>query len=223
MTFDEGKHRLMVHAGLVVDPASMPGLLGTLRPYQGIQEALFHDLVEAIFAISSSLSSPEPHVDKDVVHSLLYINRLVRTGATEPTGPLRRNRLITDADVATLERWLDVVERVVLRYLRGLQHHVALFAYVEYLEQSKSSPTAQQQFIIPILLELVEHGDSDHQVSAVVALGKFGKLAISAIPTLRQLLKESPDLEVREACDVALLAIVPESLRNLGRFVGPNE
>jgi hypothetical protein len=135
----------------------------------------------------------------------------VRAWAIDAAGMLRRNRLITDPDVTTLERWLDVVERVILRYLHGDQRHLALFAYVEHLAQSSSTPTAQQQFIIPILFESVESGNADYQVPAVVVLGKFSEMAISALPTLRRLQRESPDLEVREACDVALRAIIAES------------
>ncbi len=104
------------------DPVQARGFLGSLRPWQGLHEENFGQVLEAIEALSEELMTA-PRLDRDVMSALWGICYLGRSWGIEPGGMLRRNQLISDEDVATLAEWIDVIETRVLFLLDGSDGH----------------------------------------------------------------------------------------------------
>lgn len=79
--------------------------LGMLRPYSGtLRLEVLGDLEEAVRGALPALS--QPVLSRRLVSSLWAIVHYGRMWALEPDGMLRRNNLISDHDLGTLERFL---------------------------------------------------------------------------------------------------------------------
>src|SRR5687767_2277133 len=111
------------------------GFLGSLRPYRGLIERNFHEVMEALLVAGDTFSRA-PQVDRDVVESVWLMCSLARSWGMEPGGMLRRNDLITPPDAKRLEAWVSVIERTAWRLLRGQVPHEVLDGYAEYVAGS---------------------------------------------------------------------------------------
>jgi hypothetical protein len=99
-------------------------------------------------------------------------------------GMLQRNRLITTADTAKLEQWVDTVETVALALLGGWSPHQAVY-YAKYVVEFGWWDN------IAFFVELMTRAVSDPEIGDFIeittrALGKLGVLANAALPALRK-------------------------------------
>lgn len=188
MNYAEALHRLLLHGPGTTDARGEPlvledGFLGCLRPYTGLQEKNFHHLMEAVFVVGDQFRQGS-QVDREVVEAMWFICSTARNWGLHPDGMLQRNKLITAADTARLERWVDVIEVTALRLLQGWPPHWAVVAYAEYVASAGWSGN------IAAFVPLLERAVSDPEVgdlieSVVDALGKLGSLAATVVPALR--------------------------------------
>lgn len=111
MNYDDARAALVAHAGADIDdPRFETGFLGSLRPYRGhLLDENFREVMSAIEVISGELSG-SPEVDRLLLRSLWTLTYLARTWALEPGSMLRRNPLISNADLAKLAGWVDAIE-----------------------------------------------------------------------------------------------------------------
>src|SRR5690606_14978932 len=109
MTPAEAKIALQFHAFSHPDlenERAKKGFLGSLRPYQGhLIEANFHEVMQALYVLSSELTSGAL-VDRRVVSDVLTIIHLGRAWGVYPDGMLRSNGLISDQDIEKLDQWI---------------------------------------------------------------------------------------------------------------------
>ena len=111
MTFSEAKERLRFHCGShpkIDDPRWSQGFLQTLSPYQGLNEAAYHDLVACLDAVSCHLRYASA-LDRVVMDSLWGICHYAREWGLAEEGMLRRNNLITPVDQKQLDEWLTTI------------------------------------------------------------------------------------------------------------------
>jgi hypothetical protein len=121
----EAKALLMAHSYLGQDhdhPAQVCGFLGCLRPWQGLREENFQQVLSALDALSEELLT-SPTLDRDIINALWGICYLSRSWGVEPGGMLRRHHLIGDEEIATLATWIDIIETRVLFLLDGSEGH----------------------------------------------------------------------------------------------------
>jgi hypothetical protein len=107
MTSAEARESLRFHSGShpdVDDPRWSRGFLGMLRPYGGLRETSFHEVMRALRELATDLQNEM--VDREVVSALFGICHLARAWGIHPDGMLRRNGLIAPTDVERLERWV---------------------------------------------------------------------------------------------------------------------
>ena len=83
------------------------GFLGMLRPYHGLREENFHEVVGCLRALTTALRGPT--LDREIVTALWSLCHLARAWGLDVDGMLRRNRIITDEDAQRLQGWVDVI------------------------------------------------------------------------------------------------------------------
>jgi hypothetical protein len=103
------------------------GFLGMLRPYKGLREASFHEVMECIVALADELSADT--VDRPTISALWGICHLARAWGLEEEGMLQRNALISARDVERLGEWIDCISYATMLLLDGGGLEAALEPY----------------------------------------------------------------------------------------------
>ncbi len=112
MTPAEGAQRLVFH--LMPEDGSF---LNMLRPYCGLRREILTDVLDALRGCASMVTADA--LPRDLVSALWSICHLGRSWALVPDGMLRRNNLISAADLKTLNAFLERFEYAVLALLDG--------------------------------------------------------------------------------------------------------
>ena len=94
------------------------GFVGCLRPWSGLRDDNYHDLMRAILSLHDSVGDSD-NWPKELVLGLFGIIRMTHCWGLDDTGMLRRNDLIPDDDVAKLRGWIQRIEMVVEQLLMG--------------------------------------------------------------------------------------------------------
>jgi len=189
MEHAEARHLLLLHGPGTPDAAGQPvvledGFLGSLRPYSGLHERNFHLVMEALLSVGEQLHQT-PQLDRELVYAVWSICHTARGWGLTPSGMLQRNRLITVADTARLERWVGTLEIVALRLLRAWPPHHAVYHYAEYVVEAGWWDNAAY-FVSLMGRALADPGISDAIQTIAQALGKLGARASVALPALRE-------------------------------------
>ena len=111
MTYEDARQSLLLHSFAgndVDDPRMSAGFLGSLRPYRGLVEENFFEVMEALKAVAPNLQSGDG-LDRDVVSSLWDICLFARCWGVQADGMLRGNNIISEEDVSRLEKWIDTI------------------------------------------------------------------------------------------------------------------
>ena len=121
MTQAEAKNLLLHHAFSHEDyehPKSQRGFLGMLRPFNGtLPEANYHEIMAALNALAEALE--QPALDREVMAALWGICHLARAWGLEPEGMLRRNNLISAAQIEQLDAWVESISNATCCLLDG--------------------------------------------------------------------------------------------------------
>ena len=130
MTFAQAKQGLLLHSFALndADDAQMArGFLGSLRPYIGLREENFREVMAALRVLAPHLGAPT--LDREIVGALWNICHLARAWGVHPDGMLRRNDLISPADAERLDAWIEAISDVTAMLLDGADVETAFADY----------------------------------------------------------------------------------------------
>lgn len=119
MDSERAKELLLLHScghPDLHDPKWSGGFLGSLRPYTGLNEDNFHEVMAAIVAVAPHLAD-ERYLDREIVNALWSLCMMARNWGLHPNGMLQRNGLIGGQDVERLEGWVEAIEWAVYALL----------------------------------------------------------------------------------------------------------
>ena len=131
MDFQEAKELLLLHSFGHPDinhPKMERGFLGSLRPYRGLNDENFHEVMQALISLAPHFQH-ESRVDKEIISALWTICELGRAWGIHRDGMLRRNNLITTKEVTRLEHWIETISYAVFVLLDGGDLETALEPY----------------------------------------------------------------------------------------------
>lgn len=112
MDFDRAKELLRLHSCADPDLLHLKwsgGFVGTLRPYTGLNEDNFHEVMAAIVAVAPHLAD-ECCLDREIVSTLWSLCMTARNWGLHPNGMLQRNGLISEHDIERLDSWVEAIE-----------------------------------------------------------------------------------------------------------------
>jgi hypothetical protein len=121
MTKAEAKDLLLHHARShdnYEHLKSERGFLGMLRPFDGTLPASnYHDVMTALRTLADDLDYPT--LDREIMAALWGICHYARAWGLDPGGMLRRNHLISPAQIQQLETWVDHISYATCCLLDG--------------------------------------------------------------------------------------------------------
>lgn len=189
MDYATARHLLLLHGPGAEDANGNPlslddGFLGCLRPYSGLREANFHQVMQAVLVAGSHFGNAS-HIDRETVRSAWEICATARRYGLEPCGMLQRNKLISPGDTAQLARWVDLIERTMLRLLGGVAPHYAIVSYAEYV--AEFGGPLETTWLVALLEQAISDPETGDGGEAVVnALARLGCAAATALPALHK-------------------------------------
>ncbi|WP_372364847.1 hypothetical protein [Candidatus Uabimicrobium sp. HlEnr_7] len=210
MDFDDAKEVLAIHSGFskTFDYSNETDFLGTLRPYQGIEDEYFHEIVEALFSI-------QDHFKQDVVDRelMLYLWEICSSTiclALREGSLLRRNKLISDEDLKKLNSWIHIIDSIGRYLLIKLSLADIIFSYVEYLQDNHYGENIEN--IIPFFLKALEAIDPKNDINGICyavleLLAQIGSKAKFCLPSLRKLSKKKSLKKISKQINYAILEI----------------
>jgi hypothetical protein len=140
MDSKQAKELLLLHSYAHPDtdrPKLITGFLGSLRPYIGLNETNFHEVMQAIICLAPQIHTKDL-IDREVMSALWAICELSRAWGLHPEGMLRRNNLISKQDIILLETWIDCISYAVFMLLGGCDLENALELYYNYNQDNKA-------------------------------------------------------------------------------------
>jgi hypothetical protein len=189
LDYEAAKRLLVLHGPGTFDTSVQPqfletGFLGSLRPYKGLQEQNFHQVMEALFTVGQSIHA-SPQLDRELVHAIWHICSTTRLQGLTPKGLLQRNKLIAQDDVARLDRWIEIIENTTLGFLQGLPAHYLVHRYSSYVHEYGWWENID--FFISLLIQAISDPDLGDSIEMdLEALTKLGPKAAAALPALYQ-------------------------------------
>jgi len=117
MTSEEARAILQKHAGRSDAYGPDQTFLGMLRPYRGLREAHYREVMHALAAVGPALQNPE--VERELMADLWEIVFLPWLWALSPAGMVQRQNLMTADDQATLASWIEEIGLTVSLMLGG--------------------------------------------------------------------------------------------------------
>jgi hypothetical protein len=94
------------------------GFLGCLRPFSGLREENFMQVMEAIIALQPALAGHQV-LERRLVEGLWGLTTFARLWGLDPDGMLQRNRLLSNEETKRLLVWVRCIEMAVFKLLRG--------------------------------------------------------------------------------------------------------
>jgi hypothetical protein len=114
-----------------LDQALLPdSFLAVLRPYSGLREENFLQVLGAIIALAPHLKGRQLW-ERRLVEGLWELTMRARQWGLDPRSMLQRNRLLSAAETARLMLWVHCIEMAISRLFRGNDPSQALTHYRE--------------------------------------------------------------------------------------------
>ncbi len=117
VTADEAVKRLACHSGNVFDDAR-PSFVRMLKPYRGLRNEAYGDVIRCLEVLASELSTAEA-LPRSLIGDLWSICWYPRYWGLDPGGMLRKNNLISPDDQLLLRKWVDQITHTVTQLLEG--------------------------------------------------------------------------------------------------------
>lgn len=199
MNYATAKLKLLLHAGTSSEDILGEGFLGTLRPYTGLHDENFHQVMEAILLAGESIYS-EPKIDRDLVDAIWRMCIIARISGIELNGSLVKNKLISPQDSLKLQSWVTTMETTMLSLLNGNSPSESIHGYCEYVV--KFGWGTNHSFFIPLIVSAINNPNlGDHLEACALALAALGARATSTLDVLREaLLREYDWYEPTDRC-----------------------
>ena len=188
MDYDSAKLLLLKHGSGTRDSdgnilVAQDGFLQMLRPYRGLNEDSFHNVMQAVYVVADRFHA-ERYIERDLMKTLWSICNTSRAWGLHPKGMLQRNKLINEMDSALLEEWIDTIECSVEGLLSGCPTYYNVTRYSEYI--AAHSAWSNVSFFVPYMVQYLEDESETMDPTAVaIALGCIGASARAALPALR--------------------------------------
>ena len=131
LSFEEARILILCHAFRYHDlahPKMERGFLGSLRPFQGLDAANFHEVMDCLDAFGDYFEQSQS-IDKEILASLFCICHFARAWGVYKEGMLRSNGLIAESDVVVLEDWIEHISYTTACLLDGCGAQVAFEFY----------------------------------------------------------------------------------------------
>lgn len=144
---EAAKQTVRVHAGHVIEE-DRRSIVALLRPYEGVSETDFHELVHALIVLHPTLG--QTHLDRDIVYACW--DWCVRLRILTPT--LARNGLVDEHQRRRLEWWEQSVESFCRRGLNQCVLEECLMGILEYIASEHCEAPSVYRDLRPLLLEL---------------------------------------------------------------------
>lgn len=132
MDIIQAKDLLKLHAYVHEDtfnPKMQNGFLGSLRPFTGLNEDNFHEVMYVLKVMQPLFDDNECKIDREIISAIWGMCHLARSWGIDTDGMLRRNNLITSEDINKLETWIDHISYAFWGLLDGLSEE----AFEDYL------------------------------------------------------------------------------------------
>jgi hypothetical protein len=108
MTHEEARELLLLHSGGGEDrghPKSSMGFVGSLRPFTGLQQQNYGEVMQALKVLAPEIASRNC-VDRQLMASLWYLCWQSQLIGLHSTGALQRNGIISPEEIDMLEDWV---------------------------------------------------------------------------------------------------------------------
>jgi hypothetical protein len=121
--YDEAVNLILMHGigrdDVPLDEALIPnGFLGSLRPYTGLREENFLQVMEAIVALAPHLAGKD-QFERRLVSGIWELVQRTRAWGLDPHGMIQRNKLMSPADTKRLWLWVTCLEMAIYRLFHG--------------------------------------------------------------------------------------------------------
>jgi len=94
------------------------GFIGCLRPWSGLRDENYRDVMIAILSLRESLADADCW-PTELVGGIMGITRMAHGWALDSNGMLQRNNLITTTELEKLRHWVHRIESVTEQLLMG--------------------------------------------------------------------------------------------------------
>jgi hypothetical protein len=115
------------------------GFLASLRPYTGLREENFLQVLGAIIALAPHLAGRHM-LERRLVTGLWELVQRAQAWGLDPHGMIQRNKLMSAADTKRLWLWVTCLEMAIYRLLRGIDPSEALAYYRENTQGEPGAP-----------------------------------------------------------------------------------
>jgi hypothetical protein len=115
------------------------GFLASLRPYSGLREENFLQVLGVIIALAPHLAGRQV-LERRLVSGLWELVQRARAWGLDPHGMIQRNKLMSAADTERLWLWVTCLEMAISRLLRGIDPNEALTYYRENTQPDPGAP-----------------------------------------------------------------------------------
>lgn len=214
MDFETGKTELQRHAGCATDYYE-DGFVASLRPYIGLRERNFHQVVEAVLSVGAEFASSE-NVERSIVYSVFDMTSTARRWGVDEGGMLVRNRLITPEDRKRLGDWVQRIELMMLPLLAGQSPATVVSVYSQYV--ARYDWGENYAFFLPHIAAAIDseetEGSLEYHCGAIAKLGKRGLPVADAL--LRAKKRKYSWYEPRERCDAEMQTHLDNAIASMG-------
>jgi hypothetical protein len=107
MTPQSARAILKRHTAPPTDGDAETGFLGRLRPYRGLREEDFREIMSALATLAPDLRRSK--VDRELVADLWELIFLPWLWALAPGGMLQQSKQVSEEDQRTLAKWLEEI------------------------------------------------------------------------------------------------------------------
>ena len=158
---DTAISNLLEHSGRKDGEKMRSGFLGSLRPFQGVHENNFIDVMNSLVVVAPELVK-QNRAAIELMVAIWDMCHRTRVYASYENSILIRNRLISDQDCQRLHLYLRTIESCMLRLLAGERSELAFRPYFEFLLTTGSS-FAPEKHLVSLLDQLQISDDPDDQ------------------------------------------------------------
>lgn len=133
MNYEDAVNLILMHGigrdDVPLDEALLEnGFLGCLRPFSGLREENFLQVMHAIVALKPHLAEARAW-DLRLVEGLWELTKRARLWGLDPNGMLQGNHLLSKPDTARLLLWVHCIEMAVSSLMRNADPAEALAYY----------------------------------------------------------------------------------------------
>ena len=159
---------LRTHAGITFSECNL-GMVGRFRPYTGLNESDFVEVLTAILQLHSEWMNSE-FIEKAAISAIWEICDRSRVLMLDPQSQIRRNKLAPESELARLAYWVGAIEHLVGGTLRGLDLPYCMHRVIEYIIHRRYVDISNFIFIKDLVQTCAVCDDSDIASDASTAL-----------------------------------------------------